>query len=125
MLAVGSSIRGDDAAGLLAAWPSALLAQNSTNSTPNAGQGAAQTPSAAERREQLHEVMGILGINGKDLKGLSRQERRAKIRSAAERKIAELNQKKAAGTLTGKEQGDLDLLRRFVHHRKDKATAGN
>jgi len=113
------------AAGMLAASPSAVLAQDSTNTAPNAAQGAVQTPSAAERKAELHDVLAILGITRKDLKPLTREERREKINAAAKNMITALDQKLAAGTLTPKEQSDLSVLKRFMHHHKANATPGS
>jgi hypothetical protein len=103
-------------AGLLAMSPSALLAQSSTNSTPNSG---ATTPSPKKGADRA-KVLAILGMTNKDLKGMAPEDRRAKVKDAAEKKITELEQKKAAGSLTTKGQSDLDTLKKFVSHGKGK-----
>ena len=101
--------------------PSALLAQNSTDSTANSGQTTTQTPDAKKKAAERRQVMGILGINRKDLKGLSEADRHAKIKQALNTKIADFEQKKAAGSLTDKEQSDLSLLKKFEHQGHAKA----
>jgi hypothetical protein len=113
------------AAGLLAVSPSALRAQNATNSTPNPGQGATQTPDASQKKALRRQILAILGISPKELKGLAPADRRAKIKAAVETKVAALKQKEAAGTLTAQEQSDLDLLKKFAQHRRAKATSSN
>jgi hypothetical protein len=109
-------------AGLLAICPSALLAQNSTNSTANSGQVTPPAPNAAKKGEQRREIMAILGISRADLKSLTPEDRTAKLKEAADKKIAELETKQAAGSLTDKEQSNLVLLKKFEHrgHAKPK-----
>lgn len=102
------------AAGMISAVTPALMAQVSTNSP---GQNTTQNPDLrAQRREEHRKVMALLGLSPKDLKGLSPEDRRAKIKDAADPKIAALEQKKADGTITAEEQSDLTLLQRLVHH---------
>ncbi|HEX3720578.1 MAG TPA: hypothetical protein VH595_21715 [Verrucomicrobiae bacterium] len=104
------------AAGMLSIVTPALMAQVSTN-TP--GQNTTQNPDLrAQRREEHRKVMELLGLNQKDLKALSPEDRRAKIKEAADPKIAALEQKKADGTITAEEQSDLTLLQKAVHHGK-------
>jgi hypothetical protein len=109
------------AAGFLAISPSALVAQSSTNSTTNSGQTTTTKPDAAKKAEQHRQIMAILGITKADLKGLTPEERAAKIKTATDNKIAELEKKQAAGTLTEKEQSDLALLKKSQHHGHAKA----
>ena len=113
------------AAGLLAIGSSALLAQESTNVTPNAGQVAPQTPNAKKKAEQRNRILAILGLTRQDLKGLTPADRRAKIKSLADAKIAQLQQKKTAGSLTDKEQSDLDALKKFEQRGHAKAAPAN
>ena len=103
-------------AALLAICSPSLLAQDTTNTPPN----AAQTPDAAKKGAQMRQILAILGMDRKDLKGLAPEDRRAKIKDAADKKIAELQQKKADGTLTDKEQSNLALLQKFEQHGKAK-----
>ena len=117
------------ATGLLAICPSALLADSSTNSTANSGQITTPTPGAAKKTDdakkkgaQRREVMAILGLTKADLKDLAPEDRTAKIKEAADKKIAELQKMQAAGTLTEKEQSNLALLKKFEQkgHAKKK-----
>jgi putative heme degradation protein len=116
------------AAGLLAICPSALRAQSSTNSAANSGQITTSTPDTAKKEAdakkkgaQRREVMAILGITRADLKGLTTGAKSARLKAAADAKIAELQSKQAAGTLTSKEQSNLALLKKFEHHGHGKA----
>jgi hypothetical protein len=95
------------------------MAQVSTNVTgtvineqPNNGQ---DSDAQAKRRQDRRKAMELIGLNPKDLKGLSPEDRRAKIKAAADPKIAALQEKKAAGTITADEQADLTLLQKLVH----------
>jgi hypothetical protein len=60
--------------------------------------------------------MAILRITRADLKGLTPVDRTAKIKTAVDNKIAELETKQAAGSLTEKEQSNLALLKKFEKH---------
>jgi hypothetical protein len=104
------------AAGLLAISSSALLADTATNSLPNSGQNTTKSPDAAKKAAERRQLLAILGISRADLKGLTPEDRKAKIKEAADKKMAELEQKQTAGSLTAKEQSDLDLLKKFEHH---------
>jgi hypothetical protein len=105
------------AAGLLSAGTPALVAQVSTNSP---GQNETQS-SKSQKQADRHKLMGILGLDAKELKGLTPQERRAKIKDASDQKITELQQKKTAGTITPQEQSDLAFLQQQQQHRPKKA----
>jgi hypothetical protein len=116
------------AAGLLAICPSALRADNSTNSTANSAQITTPAPNATQKTEdakkkgaQRREVMDILGMTKADLKGLTSEDRTAKIKDAADKKIEELEKKAVAGSLTDKEQSNLALLKKFERHGHAKA----
>ena len=109
-------------AGLLAIGPCALFADSSTNSPANSAQ-TTNTPSApkkgldAEKKgQQRRELMTILGVTKADLKGLTPEDRNAKIKTLATKKISELEAKQTAGSLTTKEQSDLALLKKFEKH---------
>jgi hypothetical protein len=107
------------AAGMLSAVTPALVAQVSTN-TP--GQNSTLTPDQrVKQREDRKKVMELLDLSPKELKGLSPEDRRAKIKEAADPKIAALKAKQANGTITADEQADLTLLEKFMHHGHHKA----
>jgi hypothetical protein len=117
-------------AGLLSISPSALLAQSSTNATSNAEQITTPAPKAAKQAddakkkgEQRRQVLAILGLTKADLKSLTAEDRTAKIKDAADKKIAELEKKKADGSLSDKEETDLALLKKFERHGHKKAAA--
>jgi hypothetical protein len=102
------------AAGMLSAVTPALMAQVSTNSP---GQSSTLTPDQrVKQREDRKKVLELLALNPKDLKGLTPEDRRAKIKAAADPKIAALKLKKDNGTITADEQADLTLLQNFLHH---------
>jgi hypothetical protein len=105
------------AAGLLAMMPVVAHADSSTNSTSSA---TTQTPDAKKKHqaEQRQKIMAILKIDRKDLKGLSKEDRQAKIKEAADQMIADLEKRKADGAITAQEQTDLDTLKKFVQHAK-------
>jgi hypothetical protein len=111
------------AAGLLTICPSSLRADVTTNSTPNPGQITTDTPGAGKKGldaknkgAQRREIIALLGMKRSDLKGLTPEERTSKLKSAADKKIAELETKKAAGSLTDKEESNLTLLKKFERH---------
>ncbi|HEY3913764.1 MAG TPA: hypothetical protein VGN61_04685 [Verrucomicrobiae bacterium] len=107
------------AAGMLSTVTPALMAQVSTNvtgTTINEQQNSDQNSDAqAKRRQDRRKAMELIGLNPKDLKGMSPEDRRAKIKTAAEPKITALEQKKTNGTITADEQADLTLLKKLVH----------
>jgi hypothetical protein len=107
---------------LVSAGTPALLAQVSTNSP---GQTAPQSPGTQQKHEQRRELMRILGMNPKDLKGMAPADRRAKIKEAADQKVAELQQQKTAGTITAEGQTDLAFLQNYLQHTKRKPAAAN
>jgi hypothetical protein len=108
------------AAGMLSIGTPALLAQVSTNST---GQSATQQPDPQQRQQDRRRLYKILELNPKDLKGLSPEERRAKVKDATDQKISQLEQKKTAGTITPEEQSDLTFLESHQKHGKKKAAS--
>jgi hypothetical protein len=110
------------AAGMLSVGTPALLAQVSTNSP---GQTQTQNPDTQKRRQDRRKLMQILGFAPKELKGLAPDERRAKIKDATDQKIAELQQEKAAGTITAQGQSDLAFLQSIHQHGKVKSAADN
>jgi hypothetical protein len=80
---------------------------NTPAATPHKGKGAGG-------REFLHTI----GLNPADLKGLSKEDRRAKIQSAAEATQTSLEQKQTAGTITDKEKADLAKIQKYLQHAK-------
>lgn len=71
---------------------------------PRAGEGPG--------RERMGEFLKQLGLKPEDLKDLPQDERRAKLQDAVQKKKAELEKKKADGTLT---DDDKELLKRLEH----------
>jgi anti-sigma28 factor (negative regulator of flagellin synthesis) len=101
------------AAGMLSAGTPALLAQVSTN-TPTHADSAKPTPQ--QRQADRKRQMKLLGLSGKELKSLTAEERRTKIKEATDQKIAELKQEKAGGTLSADGQSDLVFLESREKH---------
>ena len=102
-------------AGLLALGSPALLAQEaSTNKPP-----AAVHKNAAQTDKRLEAI----GLTRADLKGLTPDERKAKIKQATETKVTELNAKETAGTITDQEKKQLAALQRRLDHPKKPAVS--
>jgi hypothetical protein len=100
------------AAGLLVVGAQSLLAQSTnTNSVPP----NTQTP-GAQRRAHMAGILKLLGLKPADLKGLTREERQAKIKETANTVVAELQAQKAGGTLTAEGQTRLDRIEKFLAH---------
>ena len=97
-------------AGLLVVGAQSLMAQSSTNSVNQPG-----THTPGEHRDHL-AILKLVGLTPADVKGLTREERQAKIKTAATNVVAELQAKKANGTLTTKEQADLDIVQKYLAH---------
>ncbi|HUD45683.1 MAG TPA: hypothetical protein VMR33_02580 [Candidatus Baltobacteraceae bacterium] len=110
------------ASGLLSVGTPALLAQVSTNSP---GQNETQTPSPHKRQGGRQKMMKILGLTPQDLKGLTPEERHAKMKEATDQKVTELQQKKADGTITAEEQSDLAFLQERMQRAAAKAKSEN
>jgi hypothetical protein len=113
-------------AGLLVLGAQSLFAQTTTPTTP----GTSDTPAAhsgqtADQRKARQELMKILGLDPKELKGLSREDRAAKVKEAAKKYVADMKEKKAAGTLTADEKTDLAKVEKFLAggHKKAKPAA--
>lgn len=105
------------------------MADSSTNST---SQTQVQTPGqkhkdlTPEQRKERKAAYERMGLTRKDLKDLSPDDRKAKIKEAADKTVAELEQKKAAGSLTEQEQADLNYIKNSVlGHKRHKAAAAN
>ena len=130
-------------AGLLIAGTSSLMADSSTNSTSQTqvqtpGQKLkdmtpeerkaylADHPELAKKAQERKAAYERMGLTRKDLKDLSPDDRKAKIKEAADKAVAELEQKKAAGSLTEQEQADLDYIKNTVlGHKHHKPAADN
>ena len=107
------------AAGLLAVGAPSLMAQSNTNSaTPP----STQTPA----KHKAQAILKLVGLTAADLKGLSPAERQAKIRQAATTVEAELQAKKANGTLTPEGQKRLNHIEKWLaNHPKPAASPEN
>lgn len=103
-----------------------LIAQSATNSAPRPG---AQTPgqhqgaTPEQRKEQRVALLKLLGLTPAELKGLTPEERQAKIKETAGNIVAELQAKKANGTLTAEDQSRLDRIQKFLAHAGHKKAA--
>lgn len=60
--------------------------------------------------------MKALDLTKADLKGLSKEDRQAKMKSQAETVVADLKAKQTAGTLTDEGQKRLDIVEKFLAH---------
>jgi hypothetical protein len=75
-----------------------------------------KNPDAAGNFEKRRADMAKeLGLKPEELKNLSEEERRAKIKEAVEKKAAELEKKKADGTITDSEK---EMLQRMEMRKK-------
>ena len=97
------------AAGLLVVGAQSLMAQSATNSVNPPG---AQTPGAHKGLA----ILKLVGLTPADVKGLTPEERHARIKAAATTVAAELQAKKANGTLTAEGQIRLDRIEKFLAH---------
>lgn len=110
-------------AGLLVLGAQSLFAQ-STNSTPGTETPHAHKALTAEQRQDRQKAMELIGLNRKDLKGLTPKERNDKIKEAVDKYLADEKAKKEAGTFTAEDQKNVDLVKKtFEHHKKSKAVA--
>lgn len=70
-----------------------------------------KNPEASEKMEKRRaEAIKELGLNAEELKKLPENERRAKIKEATDKKIAELQKKKTDGSITDSEKEVLQKL---------------
>lgn len=88
---------------------------------PNASQGG--RPGGGQfdpekAREEMKETAKQLGLNPEELKNLPPEERRAKVREAADKKTEELKKKKADGTLTEEDKKLAERLEKMRDMRK-------
>jgi len=68
----------------------------------------------------MRELLPAIGLTRTDMQGLSQEERRAKVKDAMEKKVAELKAKKDAGTLTDQDKKDFMIIEKF----KNRANQG-
>lgn len=109
-------------AGLLVLGAQSLFAQ-STN-TPPATDTPAGHHASAEQREARQKAMKLVGLSKEDLKGLSGEDRRSKIKEAVQKFMAAEKSKKEAGSFTSEDQANVDLVKKvFGGHHKAKDTA--
>ena len=99
------------AAGLLAFGAPALRADPSETNQPPAA-----VKRSPEQRANTARFMQIIGLTRADLKGLTPEERRARIKDAGQKKLAELKQKQTDGTITDQDKSDLALLQKRMNH---------
>lgn len=115
-------------AGLLMLGAPALLADSTTNTTSSAtteapGQHKAQT---AEQRKDRREAMKLVGLDAKELHGLSKEDRASKIKEAVQKFMSDEKAKKGAGTFTSEDQANVDLVKKvFAGHKKAKTASNN
>ena len=127
-------------AGLLVAGSSSLLADGTNTTSQTDGQTTAQKlrdmtpaerkayiadhPELARKMQERKAVMERMGIDHKELRGLSPEDRRAKVTEAAENTVKELEAKKASGTLTAQDQTDLTYIQNNILAHKHHKPAG-
>jgi len=95
------------------------MAQSTTASTNSAPATPGEKHHGANS-EQRKAIMKLLGLNPADLKSLTPEERKDKVKEAADKYIASMKAKKASGTLTAEQQSDLDKVEKFVAHQGHK-----
>jgi hypothetical protein len=98
------------AAVLLVVGAQSLMAQSATNSTNQPG---TQTPG---KHKKNADILKLVGLTSADVKGLTPKERQEKIKAAATTVEAELQAKKASGTLTAEGQTRLDRIEKYLAH---------
>jgi hypothetical protein len=99
---------------LIVSAPTFVVAQDSTNTPPAAPAAPAAHPHAGGQAALLKAI----GLTREDLKGLSPEDRKAKVKSAADAKFAAL---KAKTDLTDAEKKDLAVIQKFEDHAKKSA----
>jgi predicted nucleotide-binding protein (sugar kinase/HSP70/actin superfamily) len=98
------------AAGLLVIGAQSVKAQ-STNST------STEQTAPAKHKNRNGALLKALDLTPADLKGLSKEDRQAKMKEAAEKVQTEL---KAKASLTDEEQKRLDIVTKFLAHANKK-----
>ncbi|MDB6028142.1 MAG: hypothetical protein JWM68_4365 [Verrucomicrobiales bacterium] len=74
--------------------------------------------------EQREKMLKEIGLTPDDVKGLSDEARRAKIKEAGEKKMTELQKKKTDGTITDQEKESLERMEKFKKFREQSGGAG-
>ena len=80
-----------------------------------------------KRREEMKKMAKELGLDPEELKNLPEDERRAKVKAAADKKITELQKKKADGSITDAEKETLEKLemrKKFMEQRRGEGGPG-
>ncbi|MEO6036240.1 MAG: hypothetical protein ABIQ35_13370 [Verrucomicrobiota bacterium] len=84
-----------------------------------------QAGAALEKRgEEMKKLMKELGLDQAELQKLPPEERRTKLKQAVDKKMAELEKKKAAGTLSDSDKETMRLIeqrRKMVENRREGA----
>jgi hypothetical protein len=111
-------------AGLLIIGAQSVMAQTaSTTTSTNAPSVTPGTKHHGANPEERKAMMKLLGLAPADLKGLSPEDRKAKIKEAADKYIASMKAKQANGTLTDEQQADLEKVEKFAAHQGHKKAA--
>jgi Spy/CpxP family protein refolding chaperone len=107
------------AAGLLVIGAQSLVAQTTTNSptTPPSGEHQGQG------KERMAALLKLLDLNPADMKALTPEERRAKMKERGQKIVADLQAKESAGTLTDEEKTRLEKVQKFLAHADHKKPA--
>ena len=104
--------------------PSQNAAPKLRSMTPEQRQEFLQShPRLAKRLHARRQMLARLGLTPQDLKCLAPADRRAKIKAAAETRVAALQQKQAGGALTPEEQSDLTFLQRRLERASHRTAA--
>ena len=102
-------------AGLLVIGAQSLLAQTSAVVSSTATNTTTTTPGAHPARGDHERVLlRMLGLKAEELKGLTREARLAKMKTAAQTVITELEAKQSAGTLTPEGQTRLEHIQKWL-----------
>jgi hypothetical protein len=99
-------------------WTAPVLMAQSTNN-------ASTTDSQAQHKQDRQELLRIVGLTRADLKDLSPEDRKAKVKEAVETKVSELKKLKADGPITPAQEQDLAFLQSHAGHHKKAAAAGS
>ncbi len=108
------------AAGFMAISSTSLFAYEPTNSVPSADRPVKKNADPAKRAEERRKLLAFVGLTQADLKGLSPEDKKAKVKAAVDAKITALEQKQSTGSLTTEEQTNLDKLKKLQQHQEKK-----
>jgi len=103
-------------AGLLVVGAQSLMAQSTTPTTSTSTNSAPGTHTPGDHRERERMLLRMLGLKPEDVKGLSREARLAKMKTAGENVVTELEAKQSAGTLTPEGQARLEHVQKWLAH---------